>query len=448
MYDLLTPYAAIKFIVRQVPLVALLSAFWCAPLGAYPIDAYEKTGIGRLEVMRRIEAGTFKGRKQPAGALLETEAVDLRLLAHPDFELPPVDKIFKRQVQGLLGKNLDRYAVAVLDLSDMNNPRYAEVNPNVARNPGSVGKILVGLGIYQALADHYPDDLEARWRVLHDTEIVADEFIISDSHTVRMWDRKNEKLIRRPLKIGDRGSLMEFLDWMFSPSSNAAGATLTKHGMLLSHFGRAYPVSEAVAKDYFANTPRAQLSADLATFIEAPVTRNGLDLKTLRQGSFFTRTGKKKVQGTTSYATARSLMEVMLKMEQGLLVDEFSSREMKRMLYVTERRIRYASAPALRKAAVYFKSGSLYKCKPEPDFVCKKYHGNVRNFMNSVAIVESPARERHLHYIVTLMSNVLRRNSAVDHQTFATRLHRLIEAYHKPRLSKPTPPPFKQVIHD
>lgn len=403
---------------------------------AYPIDAYERTGIGRLEVMRRIEAETIKGRKQPPGALLTTAEVDIRLLSRAKMELPPIDGVFKRQIEGLLGEYVDRYAVSVLDLSDPDNPRYAEVNGEVARNPGSVGKLLVALGIYQALADLYPADLEARWRILRDTEIIADEFIISDHHTVRLWDRENERLIRRPLMIGDRATMMEYLDWMLSPSANAAAATLTKHGMLLTKFGYDYPLSAARAQEYFANTPRAELTAQLATFIQSPVTRNGFDLNKIRQGSFFTRTGKKKVQGTTSYATSRALMQLMLRMEQGRLVDEFSSREMKRMLYVTERRIRYASAPALFDAAVYFKSGSLYKCEPEPDFKCKKYHGNVKNFMNSVAIVESPARERKLHYIVTLMSNVLRRNSAVDHQTFAMRLHRLIEAFHKPRLTE------------
>lgn len=408
---------------------------------AYPIDGYEKTGIGRLELMRRIESGESQGKKQPNGALLPTIEVDIRLTEHKDMVLPPVDEVFKRQVLGLLGKYADRYGVAVLDISDVDNPRYVEVNGNVPRNPGSVGKILVALGIFQSLADLYPNDLDARWQILHDTEIVADEFIISDSHTVRMWDRENEKLIRRPLAIGDRGSMFEYLDWMASPSSNAAAATLTKHGMLLSKFGSAYPISEAESKSYFSTTPRAELTAQLAKFIQDPVTQNGLDLNTLRQGSFFTRTGKRKVQGTSSYATARSLMDLVLLMEQGRLVDEFSSRELKRLLYVTERRIRYASAPALRDDAVYFKSGSWYGCQPEPDFVCKKYHGNVRNFMNSVAIVESPAGERKLHYIVTLMSNVLRRNSAVDHQTFATRLHRLIQAYHKPRASDDASPP-------
>ena len=50
--------------------------------------------------------------------------------------------------------------------------------------------------------------------------------------------------------------------------------------------------------------------------------------------------------------------------------------------------------------------------------------------MNSVAIVESPAGAPRLFYLVALMSNVLRKNSAVDHQTLATQIHRLIEKRH------------------
>jgi hypothetical protein len=164
--------------------------------------------------------------------------------------------------------------------------------------------------------------------------------------------------------------------------------------------------------------------------VQRPLTRNGLDLTKLRQGSFFTRTGKRLVPGTSSYATPRELMKLVVRMEQGRLVDEFSSRELKRLLYMTERRIRYASAPALRSSAVYFKSGSWYGCQPEEGFVCKKYRGNKRNLMNSVAIVETPAGNEELFYIVTLTSNVLRKNSAVDHQTLATRIHRIIERRH------------------
>jgi hypothetical protein len=60
-------------------------------------------------------------------------------------------------------------------------------------------------------------------------------------------------------------------------------------------------------------------------------------------------------------------------MEQGRLVDEWSSRQIKRLLYMTERRIRYAYAPVLHDAAVYFKSGSLYSCQKEEGFKCGKY---------------------------------------------------------------------------
>jgi hypothetical protein len=113
-------------------------------------------------------------------------------------------------------------------------------------------------------------------------------------------------------------------------------------------------------------------------------------------------------------------------MEQGRLVDAWSSRQLKRLLYMTERRIRYASAAALQDAAVYFKSGSLYKCKEEPGFRCTTYRGNVINYMNSAAIVEQDFGSRKLHYIVIVISNVLRINSAKEHQSLGAGIHALI----------------------
>jgi len=103
----------------------------------------------------------------------------------------------------------------------------------------------------------------------------------------------------------------------------------------------------------------------------------------------------------------------------------------------------------LNNAAVYFKSGSLYQCGPEEGFTCKPYHGNIRNFMNSVAIVEEDVEGVQLRYLVVVISNVLRKNSAVDHQTLGTRIHQLIKKYHKPApvpVSSPgaTPEPAAQ----
>jgi len=141
--------------------------------------------------------------------------------------------------------------------------------------------------------------------------------------------------------------------------------------------------------------------------------------------------GKQHVNGGgNSYATAGTLMDFLLKMEEGVLVDEWSSRQLKRLLYMTERRIRYASSPELKEAAVYFKSGSLYKCKEEEGFNCTPYHGNVYNYMNSVAIIEQEIDGVKLRYMVVVISNVLRENGAVAHQTMGTEIHRLIKKEH------------------
>ena len=156
-----------------------------------------------------------------------------------------------------------------------------------------------------------------------------------------------------------------------------------------------------------------------------------MSLDQIRQGSFFTRQGKANVNGGgNSYATARSLMEFLLKMEEGTLVDEWSSRQIKRLLYMTERRIRYASSPELKDAAVYFKSGSWYKCKPEEGFKCGAYRGNVINYMNSVAIVEQEIDGVKLQYMVIVISNVLRQNGAVEHQKLGTNIHKLMKQEH------------------
>jgi len=407
---------------------------------SYPLDAYGTTGIGRLEAARRIEDGKMQGKKQPPGALMRTEQVDLRLLSRPDLTLPKNDPELTGKIVELLGEYADRYGISILDLSDPQHPRYAEHRGNVQQNPGSVGKIVVALAIFQALADTYPNDIKARTRILKETIITADVFHKYDHHTIRIWDPNTEKLTRRPMRDGDRGSMWEYLDWMMSPSSNAAAGMLMKHLILLVHFGKRYPVSDAEADAFFKETPKKELGQILAKAIQEPITRNGLDLGNLRQGSFLTAEGKRRVPGTSSYATSRELMRFVLLMEQGKLVDPFSSREIKRLLYVTERRIRYASSPTLRGSAVYFKSGSLYKCAKEPGFKCRKYHGNVKNYMNSLAVIEDPPGDTKLFYVVTVLSNVLKKNSAVDHQTLATRIHRLMQQAHpKSQSTRPAP---------
>jgi hypothetical protein len=394
----------------------------------WPLDGYPETGIRRVEGSRLADAGEVRDTKQPPGARLPTTAVDLRLLGHRDLELPKPDPEFTARVVGKLGAEADRYGLAVLDLSDPQRPRYAEHRGDYQQNVGSVGKLVVAIALFQALADAYPDDKARRLAVLKGTTVTADAFAHWDHHTIRLFDPATKTLVRRPVQDGDRGSLYEWLDWMLSVSSNSAASMVMREAMLLRQFGTRYPRPDAEIQQFFRDTPQRELTALFErTFVE-PLTRNGLDVAMLRQGSFFTAEGKRLATGVgNSYGTARELMKLVLRMEQGRLVDEWSSRQIKRLLYMTERRIRFASSPELADAAVYFKSGSLYDCEPEAGFNCGAYRGNVKNFMNSVAIVESPAQQRELHYAVTLISNVLRKNSAATHQALATDIHRLVE---------------------
>lgn len=411
---------------------------WPLPLGvllalclgraaAYPIDAYPETGIARLEGYRLAQLGEASGNRLPPGAQLKTDEIRLRLQGQPGFEIPAPDPGLSRRIVDMLGAEARDYSVSLLDLSDPAAPLYAEHNGEVLRNPGSVGKLMVGLALFQALADLYPDDIASRRRILHDSMVTVDGFIHKEHHQVPFWTPGGNHIPRRRLKEGDTANLWTFLDWMFSASSNGAATMVIKQLMLLRHFGTAYPVEPARAEAFFRDTSPRELGRLLVEALTQPVTRNGLDVERLRQGSFFSATAKRRVPGTNSVSTTRELIRYLVKMEEGRLVDPWSSLEIKRLMYMTQRRIRYASSPALADAAVYFKSGSLYRCKPEEGFVCRKYEGNVENLMNSVAVVESPAGAPRLFYMVAITSNVKKKNSAAEHQALAARLHALVK---------------------
>ena len=412
-------------------LIILLTGLLPVLLMAYPIDGYEYSGIKRLEYYRLIHEGEVQGKKLPSGSLLPLTEVKPRLEGiELSDELPPNSKELQKQIVSFLGAGAKSYSVAILDLSDPNNITYAEHNPEFLKNVGSVGKFVVATALFAKLAEIYPDDLQMRKNILRNTIVTADKFSLTDSHTVRNWNIEKRKLSRHPLRVGDKGSLWEYLDWMISPSSNSAAAMLQKQLVLMSHFKNEYPVSDAISADFFKSTPKKELGEIFLNAMIEPLIAHGIDIQRLRQGSFFTRTGKSLVPGVNSYGNTRELMKLMYQMEKGELVDSFSSTELKRLIYNTERRIRYASHPALHDSAVYFKSGSLYKCVQEQGFTCGKYKGNKLNLLASLAIVETKSQPVPLHYIVVVHSNVLRVNSAVAHQTLGLRIHRMMEKRH------------------
>lgn len=398
-------------------------------LGAYPIDAYDYTGINRLDFYNLAQQGVVSGRQLSSGARLPLDQIRIRGAAI-DLDNTQTDSAVNQSIKGFLGEQASRYGVALVDLSDPEQPLYAGYNDEYKANVGSVGKILVAAALYQQLAERFPDDIEARIQLLKTKQITADRFIEHDSHKVPVWDVEKRKLDHRPIKLGDTASVWEYLDWTLSASSNAAAAMVMREVILIRHFGAEYPVSDAAASEFLEDASASTLRSLMLDSLGGVVRDNGLDTNHLRQASFFTRYGKNKVGGDSSYGTPKELLKLLVRMEQGKLIDEFSSQDLKRMLYMTQRRIRYASHPALKDMAVYFKSGSLYSCEPEEGFECGKYMGNKRNQLASVAIIESPTEPQQLRYMVVVMSNVLKVNSAVAHQTLALRIHRMIESRH------------------
>lgn len=392
---------------------------------AYPLDGAAATGIRRLTGYRLVHEGKIHGSvRLPPGALLRSDQILLRLKG-VDFDLTPStprDSYLQSGLQRILGGRDPSYAVALLDISDPRKPLYASLRGDDKKIPGSVGKLCVVTGLFGALAANWPAAAD-RQRVLHDTTVEADSFIFTDGKTVPIYNDGDPAVVNRTLRLGDRFSLWEWMDHMLSQSSNAAGSTVWKQAMLMRRFGTAYPRPRAEEDAFLKGTPGAELTKLSLFALEQPLMAAGIDTSRLRLGTFFTRNAERAIPGTASYACPNELLRWLVKLEQGRIVDEWSSLEIKKLLYFVRPRYRYASAPALANAAVFFKSGSLFECRPEPGFHCKQYAGNVRNLMNSVAVVESGAKR----YLIALMSNVLRVNSAVEHQTIAGAVERLIQ---------------------
>jgi hypothetical protein len=277
--------------------------------------------------------------------------------------------------------------------------------------------VLCAVGLFDGLARAFPDPA-VREAKLRDSVIVADSWSAGDSHKVPHYDPEWGGNRSRPVSVGDSFTMSEWLDHALSASANSAGSIVWREAILLRVLGSSWPGTPEQRTAALSKPGRELYELSQQVIVE-PLTAAGLDLKGLKQGTFWTSYGQSKVPGTSSYGSPKELAKLLMRLEQGRLVDAWSSLELKRYLYLTRKRYRYSYAPELNESAVYFKSGSLYDCEPEAGFSCGKYRGNVKNFMNSICIVESPARPAEgvaqKRYIVALMSNVLRQNSAWDH---------------------------------
>ena len=370
---------------------AFLMVLAAVGASAYPLDGEDESGIRRLQGMR-IAQDTPGAPKLVPGQLLSVDDIRLTMLGYdgPDFDALPQDPALSAFLEQALRRRDPSYAMVLVDLSDPQAIRWAGLRPDIRQNAGSVGKLLCMAGLFHALAEAFPDH-EERARVLRESVSSAGNWVSNEIHKVPKW---NDALKRNTYSVivpSDSFRLSEWIDHAMSASANGAASIIWREAMLIRHFGSEYPKSAEESTRFFAETPKRELTALAQAVITEALINADIDTSNLQQGSFWTTNSKAKVPGAISFATPRELARLMLRIEQGRVVDEWSSLQMKKYMYLTKRRYRYAYAPELSKDAVYFKSGSLYSCKPEEGFRCEKYMGNVRNMMNSVAMVQSIA---------------------------------------------------------
>jgi len=373
-----------------------------------------------------VMEGKLKGTIPPPGGQKGLMDIKLQLTgsrADSLNKLPQNDPLLQKKIDALFPNRDESYSLAVLDISPGKKIRFASRQMERQFAPGSVGKLLIAAGLFRELQRLYPDDTQKRLNLLKSRNIQADHWIVYDSHEIPIFNVETNQFSFRAAKEGDLFTLFEWADHMLSSSANAAASIVWKELILMRKFGSQYPVNYEEETQFFKTTSKKELQEMAMSIVNDPVREIGIAEKDWRLGSFFTKNGKSIVPSSGSYATPKGLMQFLIAMESGKIVDAWSSLELKRLMYMTAKRIRYVSSPALQNDAVYYKSGSQYKCKPEEGFTCGKYMGNVDNYMNSVAIVE---KSENRVYLVSLMSNVLRKNSAVEHQSLATFIDRAL----------------------
>ena len=393
---------------------------------SYPIDGYKYTGIDRLAYQYKVYQDSNLVSRLKDGSFLMMDDITLNLLGVGN-NWPSVDEKMQREIDGIFRYLEPEYSLSIMDVTDPNNVKYAGRKENVGYQPGSVGKIAAAIALFAELKKIYGDDWEAIRALLYTKEVKGNEFVVSDHHTVPLYDIKKDKYTKRIVLRSDVFSLYEWLDHMFSKSSNAAASVIMREVILLHAMDTNYEcASLEEMEEFFEITDRRVLAGLSEDLINCPLRDLGIDEDEWKLGGFFTHGAEKYVprQGG-SIGSTKGLMKYMHAMERGKVINERSSLELKRMMYMTDRRIRYAGSRAIAGDAVYFKSGSLYSFKDEPGFVKKKYAGNRFNYMNSIAIVEKQDSTRR-KYMVALMSNVLRKNSVGEHYGLATQMDRLI----------------------
>lgn len=423
---------------------------------AYPIDEYERTGIRRLKIQRDAVLGLRKGTRLVPGAKWPAANIQLRMRERGrDFELTPStpkDPALQSALEKVLKQwSWRRYNVAIVDITDPERPRFAGVNEHSSQTPGSVAKVLVAAAMLEQLRARFPGDIAAREKVLKGHVVTADDWAMSDSHEVPVVTGEQlDQVANRRVRIGDSFTLWEWMDHALSASNNSAAAMIWREATLMQLLGEQYPPA-SYGPELWSKLGKDALTQASFAVVDKPLVDAGLSPEAFKLRLYFTKGAGKYIRSQPCGATAFSLVQWMVRVEQGRMIDEWSSVELKKMLYLTRRRVRYLHTHLLHDFGAFFKSGSLYQFSPEAPRI--QYQGDKVNVLNSLIEIDtSPpppeavqvvtgsaakssrkaaavdAAGKPYVYIVAVMSNELKRNAAMDHARLAEAIHTIVTA--------------------
>lgn len=393
---------------------------------AYPIDGYAYTGIDRLMYHYRMFLDSQQRVKMKPGEMLMMTDVNLSLVGQKS-TMPKVEFAKLKSELGRLFSSLEKeYSISVVDISDPNNLKHAGIRENLQYQPGSVGKIAIAIAIFSELHKIYGDDWTSIRGVLYSKMVNGGPWSVPNHHTVPFYDVQKDKYSKRLVVPSDEFTLYEWLDHMLSLSSSAAASVLWREALLMHVFDRQYEcINYEEGEAFFKRESKALLNDLAIDVVNCPLRKIDIDDQEWRLGSFFTTGADRIIPGKGgSTGTTSGLLKFLLALEKGEVVNARSSLELKRLMYVTDRRIRYSAARAIRDDAVYFKSGSYYSFHEGSKRV--QYAGTKFNYMNSVAIVEKQDATKK-KYLVALMSNVLGKNSVNEHYRLAAQIDEVIQ---------------------
>ena len=322
-------------------------------LEAYPIDGYTLTGIRRLLYLQLVMKGELKATLPLKGAQRSINDITLNLSGERGDSLqglPLADPFLQKSINQIFPNLDESYSIAVLDITPGRPIRYAGREEKKQFQPGSVGKLLVVAGLFNELQKIYPESFEKRQDLLRNRFVSGGKWAVYDEHTVPVFDTLSRKLVKRRITETDIFSLYEWTDHMLSASNNGAANVVWRECILMRVFGREYPyLSEETAAEFFRTTPKSQLMELAVEVVNEPINKLGITREEWKLGSMFTGEAKKIIPGSGgSSGSPYALIKYLVALERGKMVDEASSLEIKRFLYMTATRIRYASSWSLK----------------------------------------------------------------------------------------------------